>query len=369
MARDGGDEVEQAGEQRSTRIESLRALAALAVLVSHVFLVSQPGGLPALTASFPRRVLLGGGVAVFLFFALTGYLLFLPWVREAFEDGRPVALGRYARNRVLRILPLYWVVVAVLLVLQHGGGSAHQWLRFLTLTQNFSSDTVATVDGPMWSLVVEVHFYLLLPGLAWGLTRLPSASRARAALALGVLAVPSAALYWVEVTHRTTAPDLRWQYSLPVTFFFFVPGMLLALLRSHLETTGARLPGVAGRADAWLVASVPVWLLAVDSFANAHVCALGAFLLLGGCVLPLRAGPLLGCLAFRPLATLGIASYSLYLWHLPLVEALWPDRARGFLALLALAGAMSLAVALVSYRVVEAPFLRMRRPMGAIARE
>lgn len=364
MARSGGNEVEQAGEQRSARIESLRALAALAVLVGHVFLVSQPGGLPALTASFARRVLLGGGAAVFLFFALTGYLLFLPWVRRAFDGGRPVLLGRYARNRVLRILPLYWVAVAVLLVLQHGGGSAHQWLRFLTLTQNFSSDTVGTVDGPMWSLVVEVHFYLLLPLLAWALLSLAGASRGRAAAALGVLGVPSAVLYWVEVTHRV-APDLRWQYSLPVTFFFFVPGMGLALLRSHLEATGARLPGPAGRADAWLLASVPVWLLAVNSFANAHLCAVGAFLLLGSCVLPLQAGPLVRSLAFRPLAALGIASYSLYLWHFPLVEALWPHPARSLLALLAVAGTVSVVVALVSYRVVEVPFLRLRRPAVA----
>ena len=64
--------------------------------------------------------------------------------------------------------------------------------------------------------------------------------------------------------------------------------------------------------------------------------------------------PLTRSLDWRPLALIGVASYSLYLWHLPIVEALAPHA-------LALSVPVSLAVALLSYRLVETPFLRLRR--------
>jgi peptidoglycan/LPS O-acetylase OafA/YrhL len=147
-----GVRVEQAGEPRSARIESLRALAALAVLEVHVWLASHTLGGPLSVAD---RLAVGGVFGVNLFFVLTGYLLYLPFAQAAGS----VDLRRYALNRALRVLPLYYVVLAVLLVLQHGGGTLGQWARFATFTQNFSQATVNTVDAPMWSLAVELEFY------------------------------------------------------------------------------------------------------------------------------------------------------------------------------------------------------------------
>src|SRR5581483_8489917 len=115
-------------------------------------------------ATWWHRTLLGGGFGVFLFFALSGYLLYLPFARSTFGGSRPVDLRRYARNRVVRILPLYYVVAVSYLIAS--GAPIRQWAAFLTFTENFSRSTLGQVDGPMWSLVVELLFYALLPLIA-----------------------------------------------------------------------------------------------------------------------------------------------------------------------------------------------------------
>lgn|SRR6185437_10581736 len=330
----GGANVVQAGEVRSARIESLRALAALSVLTSHVFLFK-------LGSSGELHKLAGAGrYGVWMFFALTGYLLFWPFVR-----GGEIDLRRYALNRVLRILPLYYVVVIVLLVLNEHGGSATQWWRFATFTENYFTGTVGTVDVPIWSLVVEIQFYALLPLLAYFVVRRPALLAAVAGLSLAV---------WFAKVHSHAAPDLRWRYSLPATFFAFTPGMFLALLRSR----EVRLPG----SSALLLASLPLWLVAALAIRWAEpLCALAAFLVLAAVVMPVREGPLVRALGARPLAAVGVASYSLYLWHVPLIRALNDHAHPGTLGLLAAGAALAIAVAAVSYLVVERPFLRLRR--------
>src|SRR3954453_824914 len=109
--RGSGGRIEQAGEQRSARIESLRALAALGVVVSHVYGATFAFG-GTLYASFPHRVLFGGGDGVWVFFVLTGYLLFWPFASKIYRGGT-LDLRRYAFNRALRILPLYYAAVVV----------------------------------------------------------------------------------------------------------------------------------------------------------------------------------------------------------------------------------------------------------------
>jgi peptidoglycan/LPS O-acetylase OafA/YrhL len=87
-----------------------------------------------------------------------------------------------------------------------------------------------------------------------------------------------------------------------------------------------------------------------------------AFLIVGACVLPLRAGPFVNALQWRPLALLGVASYSLYMWHYPILDALHGTGGiDGFGALAAVGVAAIVAAAAVSYAVIESPFLRLRR--------
>jgi peptidoglycan/LPS O-acetylase OafA/YrhL len=369
---DGHPVVEQAGELRSARIESLRAVAALAVLVGHVFGQANSYDPARTQETLLDRALLGGGFGVYLFFALSGYLLFLPFARRDYDGGRPVDYRRYSQNRAVRILPLYFVVVIVLLLLTEGGGSAKQWLTWMTFSENFTTDRaeVTDVNGVMWSLVIEMHFYVALPFLAAGLGWLARGSLGRAAWLLGALGLASFALRWVTL-YDDNSPVQPWlDYSLPSTFTFFVAGMLIVFLRIAWQR---RPPGfVRGPlawGETWIAASAVFWLLVFDDYSNHYLAAVASALLLGACVLPLHAGPIVRGLEWKVLAFVGVASYSLYMWHLPILEQMgessWEPET--FLGLLALSLPVSLAVAVVSYRYIESPFLRLRRRWGATA--
>ncbi len=360
MTTGAAPEVVQAGEPRLARLESLRALAALGVLLGHCFLFARVAERAPVDATFPQRLLIGGGLGVWLFFALTGYLLYRPWARRDFGAGGAIDLRAYARNRAFRILPLYWAVLVVLLVIQEGGGSAAQWARFAVFAQNFSSGTVETVDGPMWSLVVEVEFYLALPVLAWGLARVARGRARTAALVLAATGTAAMAWHWVAV-EGADAVDRRWAYSLPVTFGFFAAGMLVALATETWATRPPRaLAGALGRGELWLLAAAALWVLVADDLRLLALAAPASALTIGACVLAPRPGRVVRALDARPLAAIGIVSYSLYLLHWPLLDALDGD-VRGLAALTAVVVPASLVLAATAYHLVEAPFLRLRR--------
>ena len=353
--------VQQAGERRSARIESLRALAALGVLLGHAYGWSH--NWRGVYATFPGRVLLSGGFGVFLFFALSGYLLFLPFARAAFGPAEGIDLRRYAVNRALRILPLYYVVIGTYLVV-HDQGVGDQWWRFLLFLEGFGAQTVAKVDPPAWSLVVEVQFYVLLPLFAWLVARVAGRSLPRAAVFVAGLGVAAFGVRILTVTSADTVTAV-WRYSLPATCVFFFPGLLLALLRVHLDNheqswEAAR---VVGSSTAWLVGGVTLWLVAAYRYNYDGLMLPASALLLGACALPLRQTWSVRALDARWLAALGTASYSLYLWHGPIIESM--SRASwmpgGFFPLAAVGVVVCCLIALLSYRVVEAPFLRLRR--------
>jgi peptidoglycan/LPS O-acetylase OafA/YrhL len=371
-----GGTIVQAGERRSARVESLRAVAALGVVLSHALVFSW--GLNAtIASSYPRRLLIDAGEGgVDFFFVLSGYLLFLPFARAQLggPDARRVDLRRYGINRVLRILPLYWSVLALLLIVQQHGGAFGQWWRFGLFLQDTSLSTLNSVDTPMWSLAVEVQFYLLLPLVALGIARLARGSAAWTAAALLVLAAGSFAAEQAIVA--VPPGDFRLQYSLGSLFQFFAAGMGLALLRVRWDAAPPRwLSSVLGRSDLWIGLAIPLCLLVGWRFSYWMDIPklLACVLVVGGCVLPLRPGLLVRVIDLRVLALLGVISYSIYLWQIPAIQFVTSGDITAhtrvsfiptlphFLLVLAAGGAATIAVAAVSYFVLEAPALRLRR--------
>ena len=363
----GAGAIDQAGEARSPAIESLRAVAALAVLEGHVFGATRGYG-PGAYASFFDRALLGGGFGVYLFFALTGYLLCRPFARRDLAGGRPLRLGRYAANRAVRILPLYYVVLIVYLVAFGHAGSPGMWWRYGLFVENLFPH-LPPVDGPMWSLVVEVQFYALLPLLALGLAKVARGSARRAAVAIALVGL-GASLVRLTLVTLPHGPDPRWVYSLPGTFVFFTSGLLLAVVDTAWR--GRRPAGLRGplaRADLWLGLAAAIMLVVFWRYDLDALVVPATFLAVGAVALPLEAGPVTRALRWRPLAFLGVCSYSLYLWHFPIVNQVvgsaWAPH--GFWALLALLVPLCGAVAVASYLSIERPFLRLRRNWGALA--
>ena len=353
--------IDQAGERRSARIESLRAVAALSVLVCHItllYIVLATEGEAFIDPTEVEQLLYAGGFGVSLFFALTGYLIFRPFVKRM--AGAPaIPLGTYAINRALRILPLYFVCMAVVLAAQ--GQPLEAWIRFFTFTQNFSSETAGQVNGPAWSLAVEIQFYALLPLLALGLARFkrhPLAFSAAVVIALGIASLMAR----LALIDNPDLGDVTWRFRMVTNFIFFVPGMLLALIEIGLRGRRLRLPAVLAASDVWIAAGVALWVFVVfGGYSHDYLIAPASFLVLGACVLQLRPGLGTRLLSFRPLALLGIASYSLYLWHFPVLELLTNQGVSPELVPLALVAIPTvIAVAAISYKLIEEPFLRLR---------
>jgi peptidoglycan/LPS O-acetylase OafA/YrhL len=235
------------------------------------------------------------------------------------------------------------------------------WIRFFTFTENYWSDTAGQVNGPAWSLAVEIQFYFLLPLLALGIGRF--ARRPLRAAVLIVIALGIASL--VARLGLVNNPDVvneTWRYRIVTNFVYFVPGMLLALMETRLRHRPLRLPGLLASSDVWFAAGVALWLVVVlQGFGWDLLIAPASFLVLGACVLDLRPGATQAVLSLRWLALIGVASYSLYLWHFPVLELLTDQGASPeLIPLAALAVPVTIAVAAVSYRLIEEPFLRLR---------
>ena len=159
---------------RNHALDGLRGLAALGVLTLHVWMFTVQGahGRNELVSLLTGELRLG----VVLFFVLSGYLLAGPWVASALEDRPKPRLGRFAIKRAARIVPAYWVAMVGSFWLLAGSGhdfevSAGQLPLFAAFGQNYVASAAGRLDPPMWSLVVEVSFYAVLPLAGWLLVR------------------------------------------------------------------------------------------------------------------------------------------------------------------------------------------------------
>ncbi len=349
-------------------MDSLRAVGALLVLAAHVIGHAVRNGLdlplPAVLAPLYRTTQLGP----FLLFGLSGYLLYLSFVRRDLGGGSPVDLRRYALNRLTRILPVYVVVVAVLLWLS-GTATPRAFLVYLTFSGNFAAYPTEQVNRVLWTVAVEAQFYLALPVLAAVIAWFAGGLHRRAAVTIVVLAVASAVLAaaWPD---DPGGAGPGWRLSLLTVFYHLAVGMLLAVLRHGWSGVPQALrAGPFGSGTAWLAGGLAAWwvLLVVARLEIPSTGAMVAIvaidlLLLGGCLLPVRQGRAVRVLDARPLAAIGVVSYSLYAWHDPILReiASW-NPPGGLLGLVAFGLPACAVVTVASYLLVERPGMALRR--------
>ena len=362
---------------RLRTIDGLRGVAALSVLAYHAWLYS----LPRVTAS--TRETTFDAVAhelrlgLVLFFVLSGYLLYGPWARAALE-GRPrPRLVPYALRRAARILPAYYVALAGAMVLVWWGAEGTPGVRlppaedlwlFALLGQNFKESTLLQLDPPMWTLTVEASYYVVLPflGAAAYALRGHGGRAAQCVVPLLLLASGVAWNWWISDRDL----PLTVTKVLPAMAPYFAVGMLAAVAH-HLPRAGGARVVLAGGAVLVVADAVWHWHGATEGSAAMELriwrdlpAAVGFALIVLAATGPDAARVrVVRWLGSRPLERVGVWSYGLYLWHVPVLVWL---RARGLLpsdAVLALAVALppSLALAALSWRYVEEPAISWSR--------
>jgi peptidoglycan/LPS O-acetylase OafA/YrhL len=379
------------GGRRFPLFDALRAIAALLVFAGHLVNEANPGTHPdVLTAAV---LVAREGVAVF--FLISGFLLYRPFV-AARSSGRRIGLIGYARRRVLRIVPAYWVALAVLsaLGLIYGVGGSGAW-RYYAFAQIYSVGANAGEGiSASWSLCVEVVFYAALPVLALAGARLGSPRRELGALAvLGVISciLRAGAAPALPPHHGALSPtmfvyDLAFPTQIQDLFLWFALGMGLAVVSVARENAPARATG-AGREPgrsvswpllSWIAAAVCLvlqYLVAVRQPFGPTIDTTAVHVLMGATALGLLVPAVFAeesarlparILRSRLLTWIGLVSYGFYLYHGPLLHWIHERLGThlgvgGFLLLGALAFASSCAAAALSYYVLERPLLRLAR--------
>jgi len=257
-------------------LDGLRAIAAFAVLAVHV------GGRTgfAYTGSPASWVVSRGDIGVPVFFTLSGLLLYRPWARAALHGSQPPHVLSYLWRRALRILPVYWAVVLIALPTLNPAHahSSWTWAQYLLLLQTYDPHPWWTGTGApglaqMWTLSVEVCFYLALPLIAAALGWFASGAGAdvdlRARRLLGGIAAMAASSYVFIIATFYPSKQFWLGDTLPRLATWFAAGMAIAVVTVWAQTESSYDTPVRRFCRTVAFSSGACWLIAALVFAIA----------------------------------------------------------------------------------------------------
>jgi len=242
-------------------IDGLRFLAIFAVVAFHTHNAFFPAGPPvphwgASLKHVVSYILHSGWFAVQLFFIITGFIVALPFARHHLSGGPPVPLGRYLLRRLTRISPPYLISLAALVGVQmYVNGrdlpsllphfAAHAVYLHNVIYGDINSPGFVAINHVLWTLEVQIQFYLLAPLLCLVFAIRGGRWVRRAVIVAGIVAATLVLHYWWSpMLTSTLAGQVRW----------FLIGFLLA----DVYLTEWR--GAPGTTVAWDVAGVIAWL-------------------------------------------------------------------------------------------------------------
>lgn len=378
------------GHGRVGNVDVLRAIAAFGVLVVHAYAL---GGRPVpIKAQYWYDVpLYASSTGVWLFFAISGYVIGKPFV-DRLIGGRPLPEPvPYALRRGFRIFPLYWVAVTTIIVINGLGGTQLWQVPFhYALLQNLVPGQQEALLTVAWTLTIEVLFYIAVPLLALGVRRWAGMVTAErlAGLVLGSWAL-SIALALVAGLAAGSSTGTWLRGSFPTFWQMFCPGILVAIapyLRDRrwqrwlVELPARR--GALGLAAALLAAAAVIAATAtLNHGLTAYVTivsvtrpmfALGYGLILAAAIRARPWSDTVGSWVLR----LGLVSYGIYLFHAVIgdvllntgADALIPLPHGGFIPFLvhvAFLCALTIPVALASWKWFERPMLDVASRLSA----
>ncbi len=377
--------------------DGLRAIAAIAVALTHSAFIS---GFNVRNNTFgPFTARLDIGVAVF--FVISGFLLYRPFVLARFRTSDAPEALPYFRRRFLRIFPAFWLVLTVVLICPWFHGIGYRRPDFgglvlhYTLLQIYFHNYVLGPVQQSWTLATELSFYIFLPIYAVAMRRTGTSERAKVLSELAGLSV----LYLFSVAFRIWAfygppASFTGEYNtwLPARIDLFALGMLLAVGSAWLQATERPEPGWMRAAlfpwACWAVALGSFWYLSVgfglndkakrgpsELFSHPQQMWLQFFWGVTGLFLVAPAvfgrqekGLIHRFLNNRVVQWLGLVSYGIYLWHETVIDwylhlhhvqaGTFPTES--FTKMTLFMAAFTVLFAAVSYYVVERPALRLK---------
>lgn len=389
------------GNPRFPLIDSVRAIAVLAVLVYHVTSITGEINKPVIG----DVIVVSGVQALSVLFMTSGFLLYRPFVRARAAGRKLPSRRRYLRRRMLRILPAYWFALTALAIFPGVVGAfSGDWWRYYFFLQLYSTRTQAGIPVA-WTLCVEMSFYLVLPVWATAIRRVRIGSGPSAWLWSELTPLAAVALLGcvIQIAGARLLVATTVSSSLLGNCTWIALGMALAVVTVDLHQRErpprwvgfvTKHPGFSWLAAAGCLAGLaavlhPGGLLQIIVTLNTkqpYLRSLASIVLTFGLCVFLVAPALFGdhgggltrrVLGWRPLMWIGMIAYSVYLWHLDVVSLLGLKSDPGFysasglglahkitfeptLVLLVLTIAITLAIAAISYYFIELPFLRRK---------
>ncbi len=377
------------GNPKFSSLDGIRGFAALGVLAVHglnnTAVTAAQSNTPWVRAVFTARIVLP------LFFMLSGFLLYRPFV-AARVRGRPrPAKKTFWKRRALRLVPAYWVAVTLLAIWPGlPGVFGHNWWTYYGFVYVYRQSTIGGGLYPAWTLCVDVTLYLVLPFYAMGIEHLvrrmrpASAVRVELVILAGLWSV--AAVWWfvllLHVPGTSALAQVR-ACNLPANLDWLVFGMVFAVLSVHDRSGDGFLTRLLARRGAvaisWGAAFIGYVLLCVFIFKVTppveHLLAgfICAAIFAPAALVGDRGSPLMRVLDNRLIAWVALVSVGVYLYHPVVLQELYkwgvhinPSGFAAYASLVAVAVPASLFLGWLSYHLVERPFLGLKSQAGPV---
>jgi peptidoglycan/LPS O-acetylase OafA/YrhL len=359
------DDNQQNGKKNTIAVlDGVRGVAVLMVIVFHINRMTGDNLWSRTSYPLATSISTAGGTGVTLFFVLSGFLLFMPFAKALLFMTRWPLMRVFYMRRVLRILPGYYVSLFLIILFMHPEYLLRDHLKslalFLTFFMDSSRVTFRQINGPFWTLATEWQFYMLLPlialGIAFVVSRVPIQRRLPAVMfcLLGIIAWGLFVRYWgFYYLNHPSETFLVPRSFLNIIMFFsfgitgkytedFAVGMLISLcyIYSQHPSTDGKFAQRWQRLSPWLwgggllvLVFGAMWhfnhemngygwsflngLLPVYDWLSEMLLSIG----FGACIAAILYGSagLKGIFEWTLLRWVGLISYSLYIWHLPLL--------------------------------------------------